>query len=150
MENNDELKEVNIKNRTCYYFDDKNKIENFDFDNILIYGKSYKNIFVCDIWNKILLVSKPLRIRFDEVDRFIRVYDGIRYAIYKIFIYLVSQKSGITYVSSHNYAKIKVDSYDFLHLGKTLTFHSVIIPIKSLLDKDKNHYSYNKLLQKLL
>ena len=35
MENNDKLKEVNIKNRTCYCFDDKNN----DFDNILIYGK---------------------------------------------------------------------------------------------------------------
>ena len=63
-------------------------------------------------------------------------------------MYLVSQKSGITYVSSHNYAKIKVDSYDFLHLGKTLTFRNVIIPIKSLLDKDKNHYCYNKPLEK--
>ena len=25
MESNDELKEVDIKNRTCYYFDDKLK-----------------------------------------------------------------------------------------------------------------------------
>ena len=26
--------------------------------------------------------------------------------------YLISAKSGITYIISHNYAKIKVDSYD--------------------------------------
>ena len=26
------LKEINIRNRTCYYFDDIIKIEDFDFD----------------------------------------------------------------------------------------------------------------------
>ena len=39
-----ELKEIDIKNCTCYYFDDIIKIENFEFDNILIDGKLYKNI----------------------------------------------------------------------------------------------------------
>ena len=39
-------------------------------------------------------------------------------------------KSGITYVISHNYAKIKVDSYDSLALEKTLTLHNVITLIK--------------------
>ena len=33
MEGND-LKKVNIKNRTCYYFDDIIKLEDFDLDNI--------------------------------------------------------------------------------------------------------------------
>ena len=28
---NDEIKEINIKNRTCYYFDHIIKIEDFDF-----------------------------------------------------------------------------------------------------------------------
>ena len=41
MESNDELKESNIKNRTYYYFDDIIKIKDFDFDNILMNGKSY-------------------------------------------------------------------------------------------------------------
>ena len=40
---NDQLKEINIKNRTCYYFDDIVKIENLDFDTVLISEKSYKN-----------------------------------------------------------------------------------------------------------
>ena len=40
---NDQLKEINIKNRTCYYFDDIVKIENLDFDPVLISEKSYKN-----------------------------------------------------------------------------------------------------------
>ena len=37
MESNDALKENNIKNRTCYYFDDIIKFENFNLDNILIH-----------------------------------------------------------------------------------------------------------------
>ena len=46
MENNDELKETDIKNRTCCYFDDIIKILDFDVDNILIYEKSYKNVLL--------------------------------------------------------------------------------------------------------
>ena len=41
MESNNKLKEINIKNWTCYYFDDIMKIDDFDFDNILINQRSY-------------------------------------------------------------------------------------------------------------
>ena len=30
------LKEIHMKNRTCYYFDGIDKIEDYDFDNILL------------------------------------------------------------------------------------------------------------------
>ena len=36
MDSNNELKEIDIKNCTCYYFDDIFKIYNLDTDNILI------------------------------------------------------------------------------------------------------------------
>ena len=48
MENN-EFEKFCIKNRTCYYFDDIIKFEDFDFDNILIDGKAHKNILIYDI-----------------------------------------------------------------------------------------------------
>ena len=35
------LKEINIKNLTCYYFDDIIKLEDFNLDNILLDEKSY-------------------------------------------------------------------------------------------------------------
>ena len=35
MESNNELKEIDIKNRTCYYFNGIIKIEDFDFDKVL-------------------------------------------------------------------------------------------------------------------
>ena len=61
------------------------------------------------------------------------------------FIY---QKSGITYVFSHNYAKIKVESHDSLPLEKALTLHNVIVFIISVFDRNQNPYYYNILLEK--
>ena len=45
MENN-EFKKVRIKNRTCSYFDDIIRLEDFDLDNILIDKKSNENILI--------------------------------------------------------------------------------------------------------
>ena len=157
MENN-EFKKVRIKNRTCYYFDDIIKLEDFDLDSILIDDKSQENILIYDISYKTLIHSKPLRIRFDKIDGFIRIYDGTRClimfgsekcdTIYDRIRYLISLKSGITYISSHYFAKIKVDSYDSLPIKKMLTLHNVIIHIKSVLNKDKSHYYYKIFLEK--
>ena len=61
MESNDELKEIDIKNCTCYYIDHLIKIEDFNFDKILINEKSYENILVFNISYK-KLIAKPLRI----------------------------------------------------------------------------------------
>ena len=80
MESNDELKETDVKNCTCYYFHDVIKTEDFDFDNnILLDEKSNENILVYSISCKTLSGANPLRIRFNKVDAFIRVYDGTRY-----------------------------------------------------------------------
>ena len=58
------------------------------------------------------------------------------------------KKSGITYSISHNFARIKIDSYNFLPIGKTLIFYNVMILIKSVVNKSKNNYYYNILLEK--
>ena len=83
-----------------------------------------ENILVYNILYKTSTGAKPLRIRFDKIDGFIRVYNGTRYLvlfegekydfIYNRIRYLIGVKSGVTYVISHNYAKIKVDSCDSL------------------------------------
>ena len=129
-----------------------------NLDNILIDEKSHENILIYDISYKTLINSKPLRIRFFKIDGIIRIYDGTRYltlfrsekydAIYNRIRYLISQKSGITYIFSHNFAKIKVDSYDSLPMEKRLTLHNVIIHIKSVLNKVKNHCYYKIFLEK--
>ena len=40
MGSNNELKEIDIKNYKCYYFDDIINIEDIDLDNVLIDRKS--------------------------------------------------------------------------------------------------------------
>ena len=72
MESNDELKEIDIKSRTCYYLDDIIKIEDFNLGNILMNEKSFI-ILVYDISYKTFFGVKSLRIRIDKVDGFIRV-----------------------------------------------------------------------------
>ena len=64
----------------CYYFDDIIKLENLDSD-ILLEKKPYKNVLIYDISEKALIRAKPLRIRLNKVDRFIRIYDRTRYLV---------------------------------------------------------------------
>ena len=54
-----EFEKACIKNRTCYYFDDILKFEDFGFDNILIDQKSNENILIYDISYKTLIGPKP-------------------------------------------------------------------------------------------
>ena len=49
MESNDKLREIDIKNRKCCYFDRITKTEDFDPDNISIDKKSYENILVYNV-----------------------------------------------------------------------------------------------------
>ena len=68
-------------------------------------------------------------------------------AFYNKIRYVLSVKSGITYVISHNYAKIKIDLYDSLPPEKTLTLH-VLILIKVVFNKDRNSYYFNIFLER--
>ena len=65
-----------------------------------------------------------------------------------IYNRIKNHKSGITFNFYQYYSKIKVDSYDSLRLEKLLTLHNVIIHIKSVLNKDQDHYYYSILLEK--
>ena len=40
------VKDINIKNRTYYFFNDIINIEHFDLNNIKIDKKSYKNVLI--------------------------------------------------------------------------------------------------------
>ena len=92
------------------------RVINIDFDNILLDEKSYKtyeNILIYDISHKTLMGAKLLRIWFEKIDGFIKIYDGIRYlvlftserynAIYNRIAYLISEKSGITDIIDYKF-----------------------------------------------
>ena len=76
MECKDELKEIDIKNRTCYYFNDIIKDIDINFHNILLDEKLYQNVSVYNISYETSVGPKPLRIRFGKIDEFIRVRGG--------------------------------------------------------------------------
>ena len=57
-------------------------------------------------------------------------------------------KKGLTYSINHSLAKIRIDSYNSLPIEKILTFHNVIIHIKSVVNKNENSYYYDIFLGK--
>ena len=62
MGNNQELKEINIKNRTSYYFNDLMKFK-----------------LLCSILYKTMIGVKLLRIMFNKVSAFMKVFDESKY-----------------------------------------------------------------------
>ena len=62
MGNNQELKEINIKNCTCYYFNDLMKFK-----------------LLCSILYKTMIGVKLLRIMFNKVSAFMKVFDESKY-----------------------------------------------------------------------
>ena len=133
------------------------KLEEFDLDNIWIGKKSHENILIYDLFYKTLIGPKPLLIRFDKIDGFIKIYDETKYLIFlalkNMTIFMTALDilrliSHITYLFSHYFAK--VDSGDCLPIVKKLTLHNDLIQIKSVLTKDKNHYYCMIFLEKIL
>ena len=50
---------------------------------------------------------------------------------------------------NHNFARIRIDLYNFLTIEKTLDFHNIIILTKSVVNKNENNnYYYNIFLEK--
>ena len=159
METKDEFKEIDIKNRACYYFDDIIKDKVFNFSDTLLDEKLYENISVYDISYKTPMGPKPLRLRFHKIDGFIRARGSeLKYLVLFDYILfdktcdkiecLISEKSGITDSINHNFGKIRTDSYNYLPIEQILTFHKVMILIKSVVDKNKNNYYCNIFLEK--
>ena len=104
------------------------------------------------------MCAKRLHIWLEKIDGFIKIYDRIIYfvlfaserynAIYNRIKYLVSEKSGITDSINHNFARIRIDSFNYLPIEKIWTFQNVIILIKSVVNKNKNNYYCNMFLEK--
>ena len=146
MESKDELKEIDIKNSTCYYFDYVMKDRDIDTGNIYIRLKNiYINILIYDISYETFIGSKPLCIWFDKIDGFIKIYGGNRYLVLLArncydeicnrIKYLTSKKSGITDSINHNFTGIRI------------TFQNVMILIKSVVNT-YDDYHYNIFLEK--
>ena len=62
--------------------------------------------------------------------------------------YVISKKSGSKNSINYNLERSKLIHVIFCLL-KRLTFHNIMIPIKSVLNKNKNKYYYNIILEKV-
>ena len=67
MESKDELKEIDIKNRTCYYFDDVMRTWDTDNDTSFSGILLDENILIYDISSKTSTGAKPLRFRYGRI-----------------------------------------------------------------------------------
>ena len=84
------IKEINIKNRTYYFFDDMINIKDFDPNLLKIDKKSYKNINIYYIGyitmkssNYVKIKSaNPLYLTISEVDGHIKEKNGSKYLIF--------------------------------------------------------------------
>ena len=76
MKSKNELKEIDIKNRVWYYFDDIINGTKINFGNIFSNKKLYENISVYINSNESPTGPKPLRMRFDKIGWFIISLDG--------------------------------------------------------------------------
>ena len=77
---------MDIKNLTCYYFDDLIRFWNRDikYRDILLGNKSYEtseNVLMYYISYRTLTGAKPLRIRLNKIDGFIKIHNKIRYLV---------------------------------------------------------------------
>ena len=79
------IKEINIKNRTYYFFNDMINIKNVDSNLLEIDKMSYKNIdLYCIGYTTIedLHSVNPLYLAIDEVDEYIEEKYGNKYLVF--------------------------------------------------------------------
>ena len=157
--------EINMKNRTYYFFDNMINIKNFDPNLLKIDKKSYKNIDIYYIgyitmkdsdYVKINSIN-PLYLIIGEVNGYFEEINGNKYLTLvstdknkevltkytelwdgiKNSIEKINNKSG---EYGKDFMKIKFDSDDSLPLNKTLKLHNMTIIVRSVFEEDDKYY----------
>ena len=160
-----EVKKINIKNRTYYFYNDMINLKNFEPNLLKIDRKSYKNIGIYNIGyitvKKIddcenIYSVNPLHLRVNHANGYIEEKNVNKYLTFdstdknkelkKYQDVWSGIKNKIEAVSSgecdyeKDYMKVKFNSDDDLPLNKPLKFHSVTIIIKSVFEEDGKLY----------
>ena len=162
-----QVREVNIKNRTYYFFDDMINIEVFDPDLLKIDKKTYENIDIyyigyitiksIDDYEYIYSVN-PLYLIIGEVDGHIEEKNGSKYLVFdstdenrKVLEKYAELWDGIkNEIKTINggkegeyskiFKKIKFDTNDNLSLNKPLKLHMLTIIVRSIFEEDSKLY----------
>ena len=158
-----EVKQINIKNRTYYFYNDITDIKNFDskllkndkksFKDIGIYNIGYITIKKVDDCENIYSVN-PLHIIIPHVDGYIEEKGANKYLVFestdenkellkKYNDIFHGIRDTIKEISSgecdyeEDYMKIKFNSDDNSPLNKPLKFHNMTITIRSVFEDGK-------------
>ena len=163
------IEEINIKNRTYYFFDDMISIEGFHSNLLKIDKKSYKNIntyyngyITMKDYVKVKTIN-PLYLVITEVDGHIEEKNENSYLIFnsanknkevlkkytKLWNGIKNEiekinwsKEGEHSSAEHgkDFMKIKFDTYDNLLLNKTVKLHNVTIGIWFIFEENGKFY----------
>ena len=158
------LKEINIKNRTYYFYNDVTDIETFDSNMLKLDKKSCKNL---DIYNIGYVTIKkigsgydidsvnPLYLRIDNANGYIEEINENKYLVFDVtnkeslkryddvFNEIMDKIKKIDddwLEYSKGYMKIKFTSDDNLPLNKPLKFYNMTITIRCVFSEENKLY----------
>ena len=160
------IKEINIKNRTYYFYSDIIDIETFDSSNMKLDKKTYKNL---DIYNIGYVTIKkighgydvnsvnPLYLRIDNASGYIEEINEDKYLVFDVtdenkklleryddvFNGIMNKVKKIDddwLEYSEEYIKIKFSSDDNLPLNKPLKFYQMTVTIRCVFSEGNKLY----------
>ena len=161
-----EFKQIEIKNRTYYFYNDMINLKTFEPNLLKIDKKSYKNIPIynngcitikkIDDYGSIYSVN-PLYLQVNHANGYIKEKNGNKYLIfdttdenkellkkYSVVWSGIKNKIKIINVGECDYEKdfmkTKFNSDDDLPLNKPLKFHIMTIIVKSVFEEDGKLY----------
>ena len=157
------LKQINIKNRTYYFYNDIIDIETFDSNMLRLDKKLYENL---DIYNIGYVTVKEIGSNYDinsvnpfylhigNANRYIEEINEDKYLVsddadenkelkYDVFSGIMGKIKGIDddwLEHSKDYTKIKFNSNDNLPLNKSLQFYNMIVTIRCVFSEENKLY----------
>ena len=160
------VKQIDIKNRTYYFYNDTINIKKFDSNLLKIDKKSYKDIGIYNIgyitikkiddYENIYSVN-PLYLTITHASGYIEEKGVNKYLVFNstdenkellkkyndVFngiINKIKKISGNEHDYEKDYVKIKFNSHDNLPLNKQLKFHNMTITTRSVFEEDGKLY----------
>ena len=160
------IKEINIKNRTYYFYNDIIDVETFDSNMLKLHKKSYKDL---DIYNIGYVTIKengygydinsvnPLYLRIDNANGYIEEINEDKYLVFDVtyenkkllkryddvFNEIMDKIKKIDddwLEYSKDYMKIRFSSDDNLPLNKPLKFYNMTVTIRCVFSEDNKLY----------
>ena len=159
-------KEINIKNRTYYFYNDIIDMETFDSNNLKLDKKTYKDL---DIYNIGYVTIKkigygydvnslnPLYLRIDNASRYIEEINEDKYLVFDVrdenktllkryddvfngIMGKIRKVDDDWLEYAKDYTKIKFSSDDNLPLNKQLKFYDMTVTIRCVFSEGSKLY----------